>query len=172
MDELPMLYGSMAFMYTSVEDELHRKFHGLEYALLAISVLLTTIYVAFPSLYLIFLVAYTVPTFMVAWIAHKKARRDYLHSAHVQRCYWAALYSYFGGVAIWLFENAFCAYLPGWWQLHAIWHLTAGFGTYMWCQLTLAFRAEQYQLPYYFMPQSVVPFTQVKHKAAARPLSR
>jgi len=63
----------------------------------------------------------------------------------------AALYKwsfvlYFGGFAVWIFENRFCQSLPVWLYLHGLWHILAGLGTYTMVQCQLSYHCEMLQL--------------------------
>jgi hypothetical protein len=59
------------------------------------------------------------------------------------RLYYGALLGYFGGFVFWMYENNFCSTLPSWMQLHALWHIMAGLGTFCAIQCQIAWRAEE-----------------------------
>jgi len=59
------------------------------------------------------------------------------------RLFYLALLGYFGGFAFWSYENVYCSSLPSWMQLHALWHIMAGLGTFCAIQCQIAWRAEE-----------------------------
>lgn len=59
------------------------------------------------------------------------------------KLFWGAIFGYFGGFVFWSYENTFCSSLPNWAQLHALWHIMAGLGTFCAIQCQIAWRAEE-----------------------------
>jgi len=65
------------------------------------------------------------------------------YSPVLSRLFYGAVLGYFGGFVFWNYENTFCSTLPPWMQLHAVWHIMAGLGTFCAIQCQIAWRAEE-----------------------------
>jgi hypothetical protein len=73
---------------------------------------------------------------------HAKSALSFPYSPRIATTYLRALAIYGSGFFLWCIENAFCSSLPSWLYLHAVWHLAAGYGTYLSIQCQMAMRAE------------------------------
>lgn len=90
------------------------------------------------------------------------------YSPVLGKLFWLAIGGYFGGFVFWLYENTFCTTLPSWMQLHAVWHIMAGLGSFCTVQCQLAWRSEElggrtyldWELGWGFMPIVIVKYTQ------------
>lgn len=171
LDELPMLYGNAALLYISLEDDRTPKYPGpaLPLFLVAFTTAVTVVYLAFPAWYIIFLVSYSAILLLQVAIYVRTLRKEWI-SERARKLFWLSFASYFSGVFLWMLENAACQHLPGWWKLHAVWHLLAGTGTYLVIEFGLAVRAEaekhKYGLGWGLAPYPV-PFVELVVKRAA-----
>jgi hypothetical protein len=73
-----------------------------------------------------------------------------------------ALGTFLTGVVIWVFENVACPHIPTWWKLHALWHLLAGFGSYLWACSMLVLRAAAFSYPCALEWKWGMPYVAVK----------
>jgi hypothetical protein len=105
--------------------------------LTAITVAQTVIYYAFQDLYWVFLTAYISLAAMVAYLGYLLAYSPRSHKV-VKVCwhYGVVMYILIAG-PLWLLDMNLCHHLlplydlTGGMTLHIIWHMGAGFGTYM-----------------------------------------
>jgi peptidoglycan biosynthesis protein MviN/MurJ (putative lipid II flippase) len=74
----------------------------------------------------------------MAVMSYYKAQQPEIQP-HVKRLFWISMTSYFTGGLLWVLEHIFCDFVrPA--QFHAIWHLLAGVGTYLFIQYLVALR--------------------------------
>ena len=73
----------------------------------------------------------------------------------------------YSGVVIWLFENGLCARLPQWWKLHALWHLLAGYASYLWVLSMIVWRAAMLGFVYSLQWQFGMPYIEVVKSGVA-----
>jgi hypothetical protein len=59
LDELPMIYGNLVFVFDSLEHRRSRRFPFLEYLLALVGLVVSLIYLLIPQLYVIFLASYS-----------------------------------------------------------------------------------------------------------------
>ena len=164
LDEIPMVVGNSALLFISLEDEVKRKWPGpgLPVALAAFAAALTTVYLSFPSLYIIFLFGYSSIVVVLVSLSAQKYRSGRLSPTSRSIFLWS-IASYGLGSVLWLSENALCAHIPKWLNLHAWWHLLAGFGTYYFIEFGIAVRADREQRPFRLGTTAIpVPFVEVK----------
>jgi dihydroceramidase len=124
-DELPMLMGNSVFLYVilTMGDPMGTSRPRLACVLAALTMIPTVM--AMYGQYSVFLVSYASIVLLIITL-----------NIRVVKCYGGAplLYSAFGlyalGLCVWFTERTFCGQVQGL-QLHAIWHLLSGSGTYM-----------------------------------------
>ncbi len=142
LDELPMVYAGLTYLYVVLarrsgavvtEDEARRLFR-IRAALVGFAVAFTGAYLFFERWFLFFVAAYAflVATLVVrtAWLSYS-AEGSWRH----QRLFWVAAGSYVGGVGVlWIPEHVVlgCAHPAQALHLHAWFHLTSAVGSYAW----------------------------------------
>ena len=132
MDELPMIWGNMIFFYIliSIEDKKGRT-RNLDIVILllmtVVSTYLITVFDEKAGGQDIFLVCYGSG---VVFLVHKSRRLDLKYnSKNIVIMKEVAVFFYATGFVLWLTDRNFCGTVRSL-NLHAIWHLFAGIGTY------------------------------------------
>jgi len=130
LDEVPMVWGNHALLYSSMLIRHKGSSPLVLWGLVLSAVLLTVIYVYF-QYFITFSIMYgltlTYQAKLVAgWISEGFARNIYTPT---WLCIYLSAGLYFGGLALWCIENLFCNRVQTL-NLHAIWHIGAGMGTY------------------------------------------
>lgn len=149
MDEVPMLLVNLVFLYCTIElDDAPRHGAMLPAALVALGTFLTVGYVVY-DWYPLFLLGYGGVLVAVVYrtYCHVYAEggvvlrtKDSRFAALAARLFKLCFSLYFGGLFLWIVDNAACAYVQPL-MLHSWWHLGAGFGTYTWVLVITALRA-------------------------------
>jgi len=168
LDELPMLYGNLIFTLNIVESN-HRqaRYPWLTNVLWAAGVAITIVYLFFPSFYSMFLSTYSLIVVALTVVSFKRVycqswpldASTVTGAAALRRCRILVITSlvFYGvGVIMWATENTLCPPFHAHTrppvdpsivgalnkiQLHALWHITAGIGTYMFVQFQVALHA-------------------------------
>lgn len=137
LDELPMVWGNSAFIYACVtmNDKPGVKRDGAAVATMLITAAITVFYFKNPDAHAPFLVAYGlgVLALVVLSFRMKSLPKECPPLMEISLC------SYFFGLLLWVCERTFCSVVQPF-QLHAMWHLFAGFGTYSETQRSCAIR--------------------------------
>lgn len=145
LDELPMLYATLAFAYCLMEESEKRRHSRLPAILTAVGAFETALYVAWPNLFGIFLLAYVTSLVALTYRTFRLAARRGFKTAQWRVARGSA--TWFGfGAACWITEAAFChknLELFQHVQLHALWHILAAQGTWLFIQWMLLIRAER-----------------------------
>jgi len=142
-DELPMILGSLVFFYQMWELVTSKTKRGRFYIPEWMTVSLLVGYGALTTLLMAIWTASPLPmnisyTAMVLFIIVAAVRlyRD-AEQPMMRRMFELSLLCYFFACGCWLTEKYFCqAGMPVTQYLHAVWHLSAGFGTYAFLQWT------------------------------------
>jgi len=130
LDELPMIYVSLLFIYCLLMHDKKSDNILLSGGLLLYSTVFTIIYFYIPSLYAFFLLSYAVLVLFLAFRSYFLMCQNLNKLSHT--LFWTAIISYgFAFFGCWLPENIFCNYIR-FLQLHSWWHVFAGLGTYTW----------------------------------------
>jgi len=146
-DELPMILGSLVFVYMMrdiVFPSTNGRFWMPEWMTAAMLIgygVLTSLFMAlWTHSPLPMNISYMLVVFFIIFAAIKTYRSATQPIS--RRIFELAIASYFFGSGCWLVEKYFCeAAMPISQYLHAVWHLTAGFGTYAFLQWTTYVKA-------------------------------
>lgn len=144
-DELPMLWGSLMLVYalvTHLYETMERSVMAnalLKLSLVAYGVICTFIYLSLKTP-ILFQVAYGVLVTLMLYYDIAVVRRK----ACSVRIFYSAIFFYYTGFGLWCVDNFACEWLRGLrtsgalppllapiTQLHAWWHLCAGYGAYL-----------------------------------------
>ncbi|KDO22520.1 hypothetical protein SPRG_11704 [Saprolegnia parasitica CBS 223.65] len=130
LDELPMMYGTLYFHYISLR---HNPI--MKWVLVAFAVGLTLMMAFFPESPMPFRVAYGT---LVAALLARSLFFNVNHEdvGHTRLLQLGALL-YVAAFGLWLLDQHFCATVKPL-QLHALWHLLSGTGTFVWIQFACA----------------------------------
>ncbi len=127
LDELPMVWGNSAFIYACItmNDKPGVKRDGIAAATMLVTAAITVFYFKNPDAHAPFLLAYGlgVLALVVLSFRMKALPKECPPLMEISLC------SYFFGLLLWVCERTFCSVVQPF-QLHAMWHLLAGFGTY------------------------------------------
>ncbi len=127
LDELPMVWGNSAFIYACItmNDKPGVKRDGIAAATMLVTAVITIFYFKNPDAHAPFLFAYGlgVLALVVLSFRMKALPKECPPLMEISLC------SYFFGLLLWVCERTFCSVVQPF-QLHAMWHLLAGFGTY------------------------------------------
>jgi len=140
MDEVPMLWTSLSFMFNLWEYETVRPTRPyLLWLLPLIGVVVTFSYIVL-HWYPLFLFAYTG---LVGILFFRSAYLCFIIPSprYIRWMFVSSAVCYVGGTVLWIIENAICDVVRPYY-FHAIWHLGAGAGTYVWCLFTVSIRAK------------------------------
>lgn len=136
MDEVPMLYENLSLLYILLDPRPDQR-QRLITVLLAVAAVQTVIYFYLRALYWVFLVSYiSLVVVIVLWLGYLayKPKRDpvaeYTRTHAVLPFFKLALGCYvLIGAVVWVIDMNFCDHVQHL-QLHTVWHIAAGFGTY------------------------------------------
>jgi dihydroceramidase len=143
LDEAPMVFGGVLLNWLMLDlpDAPMRWLPWVEFPIVTAA---TLVYVITHKFYGIFLICYCVPVavqvFGSWWKVHR-APDAHLVPEDVRHMWKMSVYWYVFGTALWIIENIWCSYLPSWLELHAIWHLCAGYGTFNTGHFIVGYRA-------------------------------
>jgi len=142
LDELPMIYSSLFFNYCVLK-ELVPKRTLLISGLVLYGVLTTTAMLSFQDFPILHQLAYAVLVLIIvgrsAVITHySKDKKPYQH------LYIYAFVSFGFGYLSWLLERKLChnGQVIAGVQMHAIWHILTGLGTYVWIQFMIIYTVQ------------------------------
>lgn len=137
LDELPMMMGDFVLLYCCIEAESPKASIPLAILFLFFAILEIVLYVVY-QWWFIFLLGYAVGVFAQVVICYTRIRS---YSSLLRKIFYASVILYFVAFTLWFSENAFCPHVQKW-QLHAIWHLGAGYGVYLWILSLIIMRCE------------------------------
>eukprot|EP00756_Hemistasia_phaeocysticola_P057515 Hpha_TRINITY_DN34117_c0_g1::TRINITY_DN34117_c0_g1_i1::g.75751::m.75751/K04711/ACER3, YDC1; dihydroceramidase len=148
MDEVPMLWGNLAFVFCLVDHE--RTMSPKTRTRLCICLFVwgswCTACYRWLRMYWVFLLGYSSAVgFMTIYSAYLVWWKytDW-EGVRENRAIWCtSLVSYFLGLTLWVVDNNFCRSVKSL-HLHAWWHILAGFGTYMFIMLTVALHSRSH----------------------------
>ena len=130
LDEIPMVWGNSAFIYTCItmEDKPGVRRDSLAAGTMLVTGIITVFYFNYPDAHAPFLFSYGlgVLSLVVLSFRMKQLPKECPPLMEISLC------SYFFGLLLWVCERTFCSVVQPF-QLHAMWHLFAGFGTYSEC---------------------------------------
>jgi len=132
MDELPMVYASLTFLYSVLEMESDKKpiYKYLAPGLLAFAGIFTGVYLYLPDFFIFFLVGFIGCVLTLVYHLSKIYRRP-TTLFHQKIFIVASMSLYIGGWAFfWVPEVAFCSTLQAF-NFHALWHATSTFGAFV-----------------------------------------
>eukprot|EP00484_Ammonia_sp_Unknown_P004483 CAMPEP_0197055528 /NCGR_PEP_ID=MMETSP1384-20130603/67361_1 /TAXON_ID=29189 /ORGANISM="Ammonia sp." /LENGTH=266 /DNA_ID=CAMNT_0042489141 /DNA_START=29 /DNA_END=829 /DNA_ORIENTATION=+ len=129
-DELPMMLGSLALLYCiymtdSTPNQSHWKVTAFFIAWGSLQIYLYLFY----QWYFLFLLNYGGQTLAQAVFGYTKCKR--LANATCRRLFGLAIYIYLCGLTLWLVDQKYCHQLQGLINLHAFWHIFAGYASYL-----------------------------------------
>lgn len=145
-DELPMLWSTITFLYCLVElrspkgKPVHQ-YLPLLFTLFAVGE--TYIYYKYQSYYAVFLVSFisiTAAITILSAIAVRDKSIDAATRSSLTKIWIFSLYSFvIVGAGLWILDMNFCPYLLPYYKMaklgnmtfHVIWHITAGYGAYL-----------------------------------------
>jgi len=141
LDELPMVLGSFIMLYCTLDirqSKTEKSNMKLIISLIILALFDTFIYV-FLQWWEIFLFSYGgVVALMVCYGA---TLLWHCKSSLIRKICFTAVLFYHGGFLLWLIENAMCPIVQRY-NFHALWHIAAGYGTYLWIWALIGLRAE------------------------------
>lgn len=127
LDEIPMVWGNSAFIYCCItmEDKPGESRPVVAGVTSLVTLIITVFYFANPDAHAPFLLSYGlgVLSLVVLSFRMKALPKGCPPLMELSLC------SYFFGLLLWVTERTFCSVVQPF-QLHALWHLFAGFGTY------------------------------------------
>ena len=153
-DEVPMLWENWAIIYCMIEIKSpvgQPRYKHLHVIIMAIAILQTIIYYRYQNFFTIFLISYiSLVLIIVIWTAHLVLRDKVYEPLPVRWKLWSrALFSYVAvGSVVWILDMNFCELLLPFYNqlggltLHILWHLAAGYGTYLTITLLVAIRCQ------------------------------
>jgi len=131
LDELPMVYASLSFLYAVLEMESDKKpvYKYLAHTLVAFATIFTAVYLCLPDFFIFFLVAYILCILTLVYHLSKIYRRPNT-LLHQKVFIVGSMGLYIGGWAFfWVPEVLFCEKLQSF-NFHAWWHATSTFGAF------------------------------------------
>jgi len=131
LDELPMVYTSLAFLYAVMEMESEKKpiYKYLAPGMLAYSAIFTGVYLYLPSFFIFFLLSYIC---LILTLVYRCSIifRNPKTLTHQKVLIVLSICSYIGGfLFFWVPEILFCDQLQSM-NFHAWWHVTSTFGAF------------------------------------------
>jgi len=131
LDELPMVYTSLAFLYAVMEMESDKKptHKYLAHGMLAYSAIFTGVYLYLPSFFIFFLLSYIC---LILTLVYRCSLifRNPKTLVHQKVLIVLSISSYIGGfLFFWVPEILFCDQLQSM-NFHAWWHVTSTFGAF------------------------------------------
>jgi dihydroceramidase len=135
LDELPMIYGTLVFVYCATHHHADTTRGAIVAALAAMAAALTWGTVASTDLHHLAYVA------MVVYLcANSYANTTRMNDPALTALFRHAFATYALGGVFWVVDNVACAHVRGA-QLHAWWHVLSGHGTFEWIAFMAATRA-------------------------------
>jgi len=131
LDELPMVYASISFLYAVLEMESEKKpvYKYLAPCLIAFATLFTGVYLYLPDFFIFFLVAYILCILTLVYHLSKIYRRP-TTVFHQKAFIIGSMGFYIGGwLFFWIPEVLFCDRLQSF-NFHACWHATSTLGAF------------------------------------------
>ncbi|KAL7752010.1 alkaline ceramidase ydc1 [Sorochytrium milnesiophthora] len=125
LDELPMIYMQLVFMYITIENQTKRKFKHLMPALWAAGILYSLIHYQL-RLIVIFHIVFASLVLPTAW-----PLVAYRHDRTTNRIFWKSLGFFALSFALWKLDQAFCPQVQRL-HLHAVWHVGTALSAYEW----------------------------------------
>jgi len=133
MDELPMVYASLAFLYSVLEMESSDKkpvYNYLAPGLITFAGIFTLVYIYLPNFFIFFLVGFIACILTLVYHLSKIYRKP-TTLLHQKIFIVASMSLYIGGWAFfWVPEVAFCNQLQAF-NFHALWHATSTLGAFV-----------------------------------------
>jgi len=133
LDELPMVYASLSFLYAVLEMESTETKPVYKYsahALIAFALVFTGVYLYLPDFFIFFLVAYICCILTLVYHCSKIYRRP-TTLTHQKVFIVGSMGSYIGGwLFFWVPEVLFCDRLQSF-NFHAWWHVTSTIGAFV-----------------------------------------
>jgi len=136
LDELPMIYGTLVFIYAIFEPERNTIYDKLFIpALFAIGTLITVLMLSHSDAPMLHQIAYGVLVIVLVikalYITYgtNLTRLEYINFRYI---YWYSFFVFGSGYVFWLSERKLCtngSVIP-YVQLHSLWHLLTGTGTF------------------------------------------
>jgi len=170
MDELPMVYASLSFLYVVLEMDAHNKavYKYLAPLIFGYSILFTGVYLYLPSFFIFFLIGYIFGILMLIYHCSIIYRNpSTLH--HQKVLIVLGISFYIGGwLFFWIPEVAFCDTLQAF-NFHAWWHVTSTLGAFV-MVIFIVFQREiqrgrNPQLNYnYFLGVPILPYVHIPLK--------
>jgi len=131
LDEMPMVYASLSFLYAVLEMEADKKpvYKYSAHALIAFALVFTGVYLYLPDFFIFFLVAYILCILTLVYHLSKIYRRP-TTLLHQKVFIVSSTAFYIGGWAFfWVPEVLFCNQLQAF-NFHAWWHATSTLGAF------------------------------------------
>lgn len=157
LDEIPMLYCVTSILYILVQ-----MFKGANKCLatgLFVSTLALSLLYATIGAYILFLLLFVsafITCFLLLWrYGHRQ------QPTQQQRMLTAATVLYSTAALCWITERLFCTKTQSL-QLHALWHIGSGLGTFITLQLLLAYRAPYFKQRAH-IPSLLLPTVHYEH---------
>jgi len=132
LDELPMVYASLSFLYALLEMEADKKpvYKYSAHYLLAFAAIFTAVYLYLPDFFIFFLVAYILCILTLVYHLTKIYRRP-TTLFHQKAFIVGSMGLYIGGwTFFWIPEVLFCNKLQSF-NFHAWWHVTSTLGAFV-----------------------------------------
>jgi len=136
LDELPMIYGTLIFLYALMEFEKHTIIDTLFIPILcSIGTLITILMLTNSSTPMLHQIAYAILVIILViralYITYgtNLTRAEYINFRYL---FWYSLVIFGSGYVAWLTERKLCAngYVIPFVQLHSLWHILTGTGTF------------------------------------------
>ena len=140
LDEVPMLWMNYVFIFALFESDSPKgkpKYKQLPIVIMGLILVQTIVYYMFQRLYFVFIVSYiSLVTVVIFWTGYRAFQKE---TRPISRNLWiSAIFSYLIiGSPLWIFEMSYCDFLKPYYDkffgltFHILWHLGAGFGTYL-----------------------------------------
>jgi len=131
LDELPMVYASLSFLYAVLEMEADKKpvYKYSAHGLIAFALVFTGVYLYLPDFFIFFLFAYILCILTLVYHLSKIYRRP-TTLVHQKVLIVSSMGFYIGGwLFFWVPEILFCGQLQSF-NFHSWWHVTSTFGAF------------------------------------------
>jgi len=147
LDELPMIYGSLVFVYCSLDTSQSKNLRKYIIPVLILYGLATTVIMLLNSnrpqlhqiAYAILVGAMVFRSLYIVYFLGPKTKKE---QANFTYMFWVSVLVFLSGYAIWVTERKLCvngSVIPGF-QFHSLWHLLTGSGTFAWIQFIYYYR--------------------------------
>jgi len=175
LDELPMIYGTLIFLYAVFEFEKHSAIQRMYIpALVVLGTLITVVMLLNKSMTMIHQVAYAVlvgvlvlRAFYITYLMPDLSNMEQLNFRYL---FWYSAVTFSSGYVSWLTERKLCynGYVITGIQLHSLWHILTGIGTFGLIQFITYFllkdRTVNMQFSYLF---HVIPYVDQRPRKTA-----